>query len=562
MISRRLKIAVKDHRNTALPFISALRAAGHEFVSQGFADVMLIDLDPPYLLHKHLLDTYAELGSKIILYPHGGGGPILSYDGLFEPDERVFANLVTGVGHAEFLRRIGYPSPVHTIGWTYSDILPFRACDDVEHVVFAPTHPNGDGSMTSYQRDLNAEVFARLVESPFRITVRHLGSLEDNGLWKADGVTFVDARTSRQFAEIKVADVVVAGEGTFPTLAIATGVPTVMYSQLTAAIGLPGEVLRPLKRPELYADYARYPFDAADGPLEDIIREAARSEAPIADWKRRFIGKPFDQLAFVTLFERLIVNGHEPVRVDATRSFTTLGFADEILERPELLKTYAEAFGPDDDASLVLWAPGLDAQALLALAEGALERAGLDGDRLPDILLAPLAGSPEADVRLGERADAALTEWPATGRIGELPRFGAGDSAALRAAATAPRPRRLIHPLRPRARVEAPGSPRGLSRSEGQSVSSGSGGGSSDSVDGSPTAPGTESSACLRSQSSRTSEISSPRRLERSSISATSSSRRSARCSCSVIVRWGYPSSSERATSSSERARSSSFSRR
>ena len=438
MISRRLKIAVKDHRGNSVPLGSALRAAGHEFVTDGYADVLLIDLDPPYLLHKDLLDRYSDFGSEIILYPHGGGGPMTSYDGLFEPDPRVFANFVTGVGHAEYLRRIDYPSPVHTIGWTYSALEPFRACDDVQHVVFAPTHPNGDGSLTAYQRDLNSEVYAQLVESPFRVTVRHLGTPEQNGLWKADGVTFVDARRSPQFAEIAVADVVVAGEGTFPTLSIATGVPTVMYSQLTAALGLPGEVLQPLKRPHLYADYARYPLDAADGPLVEIIREAARSEAPIADWKRRFIGRQFDARAFVALLERLVVKGHEPVRIDETRSFTTLASADELLERPELLKTYAGAFGPGDDASLILWAPGYDADALLALAEAAIERSGLEDTPLPDILLTPLAGSPEADLRLSERADAVLTEWPATGRIGTLPRFGSGDAAALRAAATAP----------------------------------------------------------------------------------------------------------------------------
>ena len=289
-----------------------------------------------------------------------------------------------------------------------------------------------------YQRDLNSEVFAKLVESPFRVTVRHLGTPEQNGLWKAEGVTFVDARTSAQFAEIKVADVVVAGEGTYPNLAIATGVPTVMYSQLTAALGLPGEVMQPLRRKHLYQDYVRFPFDAADGPLEEIIREAARSDAPIADWKRRFIGQPFDARAFASLFERIVSHGHPPVQLDPTRSFTTLAFADELAEHPELLRTYAETFTPGDDASLLLWAPGLDAQGLLSLAETAIERAGLDGDNLPDILLAPHPGSPEADLRLGERADAVLSEWPAVGRTGELPRFGAGESAALRSAAATP----------------------------------------------------------------------------------------------------------------------------
>jgi hypothetical protein len=268
------------------------------------------------------------------------------------------------------------------------------------------------------------------------VTVRHVGTIEQNGLGKADGVTFVDGRTSPQFAEIDIADVVVAGDGTFPTLAIARGVPTVMYSQLTAALGLPGEVMKPLKRLSLYSDYCRYPYDAADGSLEDIIREAARTEA--TEWKHRFVGERFDPLAFVSLLERIVVNGPEPAQIDATRGFTTLGFADEMVERPELLATYSAAISPEDDASLVLWAPGVDANALLAMAETAIERAGLDGNRLPDILLAPLPGSPATDALLGQRADAVLSDWPLTGRLAELPRFSAGDAAGLRNAATAP----------------------------------------------------------------------------------------------------------------------------
>ena len=73
---------------------------------------------------------------------------------------------------------------------------------------------------------------------------------------------------------------VVAGDGTFPTLAIARGVPTVMYSQLTVALGLPGEVMTP-RAPEPLQGLLRYPVHAANGPLEEIIREAAGSDAPI-----------------------------------------------------------------------------------------------------------------------------------------------------------------------------------------------------------------------------------------------------------------------------------------
>ena len=96
MSSRRLKIAVKDHRSTAMPFDPLCAPPATNSWSTATADVLLIDLDPPYLQYKALLDRYGDKGSKIILYPHGGGGPKLSYDVLWEPDARVFANLVTG----------------------------------------------------------------------------------------------------------------------------------------------------------------------------------------------------------------------------------------------------------------------------------------------------------------------------------------------------------------------------------------------------------------------------------------------------------------------------------
>ena len=187
--SRRLRIAVWNHASKAAPFINALAAAGHEFCQNinDDVDAMLMDLDPPYLAHAEMLERYSEQNAKIFLYPHGGGGPILSYDGLWEPDKRVFANFVMGVGHAEYLRRLDYPAETHVIGWPYCDILPFRAREDVKTVLFAPTHPNGDGSMTSYQRDMNTDVFRRLLQTPFKLTVRHIGTLEQNGLWKEDG---------------------------------------------------------------------------------------------------------------------------------------------------------------------------------------------------------------------------------------------------------------------------------------------------------------------------------------------------------------------------------------
>ncbi len=53
----------------------------------------------------------------------------------------------------------------------------------------------------------------------------------------------------------------------------------------------------------------------------------------------------------------------------------------------------------------------------------AIELAGLDDDALPDVLLLPLPGSPEVDALLAARATARLSDWPAVGKLGAVPRF-------------------------------------------------------------------------------------------------------------------------------------------
>ncbi|HEX6026574.1 MAG TPA: hypothetical protein VFZ00_31545 [Solirubrobacter sp.] len=432
MISRRLRFAAYDHNGHSRSFVQALLLAGHEFVAEGPADLLLIDLDPPHPLpHRDVIDRFKDMGAKIVLYPHGGGGPMTCYDSLYDPYERIDVNLVTGPGHAEFLRRTDYPHEVHSIGWTFCEQAPFRPCADVRRVLYAPMHPNGDGSMPKPHREANADVFRRLLETPFELTVRHIGTLEQNGLWEADGVEFVNGRLTPQTAEIDQTDAVVSAAGTFPTLAIARGVPTVMYALMRPnGIGLPGETLVMPRNIDRYDDFIRYPFNAEDGPLEETIRTAALAEAPIADWKRRFVGEPFNPAAFVSLIERIALGGPTPLRLDPTRSFTTVAFADELLERPELLAEYTAAVTPEDDASLVLWAPGVRADLLLAMAQAAIDASGVDADELPDILLAPLPGSPAADRLLAERADALLSDWPRVGRLGELPRFVGYSSPA------------------------------------------------------------------------------------------------------------------------------------
>lgn len=435
-----LSFAVHDPFGNGAGLANALAQAGHRRVDVGErADVLLIETDMPMFEFREIIDRHRARGAKVLLYPHGAGLS-LWYDNLFEPYEAVDANLLFSVGHVEVLRRIGYPRPAHAIGWWYTELAPFRACRDIRHVVFAPTHPSGgdNNTMAAHHRERNASSFAALLEGPWRLTVRLMGTPEQNGLWAADRVNWVAGRREKLPIEIDAADVVVAGRGSFPSQAIARGVPTVMHGQFDPPqYGLPDEPLLPLRRPELYRDYIRYPFDADDGPLDEVMHAAARDESAVAQWKRRFIGPPLDGPAFAALVERIARGRPESrsVAIDEGGRFSVLGLADEMLERPALLAAYTQRFGPEDDATLILWGPGLDEATLLEMVQAAVAEAGIDEERLPDVLLLPLPSSPEADRELAARADALLSEWPPAGRIGDLPRFGADDAGALRDAA-------------------------------------------------------------------------------------------------------------------------------
>jgi Methyltransferase domain len=445
--STRLKVAVQDWRDRSQVFAQALFRGGHRAARRDDADVLLIDMDaptfadrfePPVFSYRLVIDHYKSIGAKVVMYPHGVG-PALYYDGLFEPYEQVDLRLVPAVGYAEFLRRVECPGKVHVIGWSFCELAPFMPRREVRRVLFAPIHPSGTGDtlLEAHHREANVRIYERLLAAPWQLTVRIVGTPEENGLWRADGVKFVPGGMDLGLGDIHAADTVVAGAGTFPALAVARGVPTVMYRHGAPIVyGVPGGEPLPVLRADRYADYIRYPFDADDGPLDEVVQAAARSEDPIITWKRRFIGDRFDEAATAAVVEQTVWDAPRQPTLDSRR-FAVVAFADELLERPELLARYAGCMSPEDDASLVLWGPGLDEGALRGMAWDAARAAGLDERRLPHLVALAHADIFEADRFLAERADALLSEWPPIGRIAELPRYGAADTEGLRAMGTA-----------------------------------------------------------------------------------------------------------------------------
>ncbi|HKI91986.1 MAG TPA: hypothetical protein VJ986_06770, partial [Gaiellaceae bacterium] len=232
---------------------------------------------------------------RAYLYPHGATSMLMAFwDGLYPASSILSGALVTAPGHVEVARRWGYPHPVYVVGWSLCELRPRRVTGRTERILFAPSHPPGilDGYEAPPE---HAEVFQRLLELHAQLTVRYLGPLEANGIPVVDGVEYVrgDAPGApNMLAQIDASDVVVGDRGTFASLAVARGVTAVMWQ--SALLMSDDTERRPADNLELYADYARFPFDLADGDAADVIAAAAEDEERVADWRARFIGDPLD----------------------------------------------------------------------------------------------------------------------------------------------------------------------------------------------------------------------------------------------------------------------------
>lgn len=293
-----LDVHISDHQGKAGGIAQALIAHGHRLVDAPVgADAVLIDHDAPFHGKLPLVEACVAGGGRAFVYPHGASAALVtSWDGLYPPSPLLSGQLVVSGGHAEIARRFGYPAPTPVIGWSLCDLAPRRAYGAPERVLFAPTHPPWSGVSK------NAQVYAQLLRVPgIALTVRHLGSLEENALWPEPGVTCVrgDAPGSPGMVEqIDASDAVVADFSTFANIAVARGVTTVMSD---SAIVLNNERDREPDHIELYREYLRYPWETThpDDDLAGILQDAARDTDGVAAWRERFIGSPLDPDALV-----------------------------------------------------------------------------------------------------------------------------------------------------------------------------------------------------------------------------------------------------------------------
>jgi hypothetical protein len=114
------------------------------------------------------------------------------------------------------------------------------------------------------------------------------------------------------------------------------------------------------------------------------------------------------------------------------RSFAALAFADELVEHPEILRTYTEAFGDRDDASLVIYAPGRQPADIAGALGQAMRRAGIQEEGCPDLLVVAADAGRECEAALARAVDAAYTRRNRDGSFAGLDHFDDARVAQLR----------------------------------------------------------------------------------------------------------------------------------
>lgn len=298
-----MRIALADWQNKANFLTAALTARGHEVVSRDArAHVFIQDTDFAVGSYRQFLKFHKANHAKCFLYTHGAGAYCM-WDGIWTP-QAVDGYFAMYPGAKEIMRRYGYPYPVHVIGWHYCALKPFQPVKELKRILFAPWHPHQGGYLYPPHMEANARILADLAElrGQYEITVRHLHTLEQNGLTRYEGIHFIEGQADNSYTEIDRADLVIA-VGTYARLAIARGKPTYLYGQAHP----PHESFyaghyEEVKSWEKYRAYMRYPFSWED---ESLAMETVLTTDPHA-WKALFIGEPFDGTRFVDLLEDLV----------------------------------------------------------------------------------------------------------------------------------------------------------------------------------------------------------------------------------------------------------------
>src|SRR5512137_3138251 len=156
-------------------------------ITRSGADILLIDCDFTVGHYPKTIEKAYQNGAEIVLYSHGAP-VIVVWDSVWNPLPYTRAYLAQSPGQKWVMESYGYKPPVHVIGWHFCPQFPFEPVEKLSKILFAPWHPHGNGWLNPEPMEMNAKVYEALLKMPYELTVRHVHTLEQNGLWPHDGV--------------------------------------------------------------------------------------------------------------------------------------------------------------------------------------------------------------------------------------------------------------------------------------------------------------------------------------------------------------------------------------
>ncbi|MGH2914915.1 MAG: glycosyltransferase family 61 protein [Solirubrobacteraceae bacterium] len=174
-------------------------------------------------------------------------------------------------------------------------------------------------------------------------------------------------------------------------------------------------------------------FAAGDRDPEEGVRTAFRALA--CDPTNPAVQEAFESFADVHAARRSAIAQADDL-LSSARARLTLAFAEEVTVAPQLLAYYASKVGPEDDATLVIYAKEANLTTVESDLRLALSAARIGDESCPDMLAVVVPRSAELERELARRVHMILNLRPHPGAFGDLPPFDTDappSSAALSA---------------------------------------------------------------------------------------------------------------------------------
>lgn len=288
---------IYNHQGKGDAYKQALLDAGLVLGKPQGSRILLMDYDHPRRISRHRYAASRKL-IKILAYPHAAR-PQVMWDGLVQPYKYLYGVFVQAAGHKDVLRSYGFDKPIYVAGWSYSDIRPFRPVENPRNILFAPIHPNANLWLSPLDKKINAQTYRKLLvlhkEGRINLKVRHIYTLEQNGIWFEEGVTFIEGKKDLSHQDILDADLVVSHQ-TYAYIAIALGVPTAMMAEHEAPRqGGSSYDFKRVRSWNRYKHLIMFPHDILEHEdTMEFFKRVAASDELTKDWKTRLIGNPFD----------------------------------------------------------------------------------------------------------------------------------------------------------------------------------------------------------------------------------------------------------------------------